>query len=139
MLKRAMLVVTVLIIVGAGALVAYKALALPNRVIVRNSSGRTLDSVHLTLRSTDGIQTQERDIPSLEPDREVVVRHGMNDSSLDVVFRRSGKEYKYSEPYIDLWRGEGWVIDVQPDGTVKSGYESIMKSGVRNDTEEPTS
>ena len=34
-----------------------------------------------------------------------------------------GQEYEHVEDYIDLWTGEGWVFDIQPDGTVASGYD----------------
>jgi len=61
-------------------------------------------------------------VSRLEPDDDVVIRHGINDFGVDLVFRMSEKEYQHSEPYVDLWKGEGWVIDVQPDGSAKSGY-----------------
>jgi len=128
--KRVTLVAGVLIVVAVLALVADKTIVRPNRLIVRNSSGKALDDVHLNIRSKNGHQAIQRDVLSLEPGCNVVVRHGMNDSSLDMVFSKSGKEYKHSEPYIDLWTGEGWVIEVQPDGTVTSGYESVRKVAV---------
>ena len=27
------------------------------------------------------------------------------------------------ENYIDLWRGEGWLFDIQPDGSIKAGHD----------------
>lgn len=131
MKRRFLMVAAALIVAAALALVAYTQVAQPNRFIIRNSTGASLDGVHLTIRSKDDGQTVKRDVPSLEPGHEVVVRHGMKDLSIEMRFGRSGKEYEHSEPYVDLWGGEGWVVDVQSDGTVKSGYESVMQSSVR--------
>ena len=126
-MKRVLPIVIALVVLIGFGLVAHVLTARPNRTIVRNSSGATLDDVHLTIRSLDGARTIEKHVRSLGPSRAITVRHGMNDSSIDLVFGKGGKEHTSSVPYVDLWRGESWILDVQPDGTVRSGYESTMQ------------
>jgi hypothetical protein len=50
-------------------------------------------------------------------------KHGLNDSRAHLTFQVKGSQHSFDAHFIDLWRGEGWVFEIQPDGTVKQGYE----------------
>jgi len=131
-LSAAAVVVAAALLFGVNLLVCR-----PNRLVIRNSSGARIDGIHVSISPKDGNSAIERDVSRLEPDNDVVIRHGLNDFSVDLVFSMSEKEYQHSEPYVDLWSGEGWVIDVQHDGSVKSSHTNSPRNAGRNASAAP--
>ncbi len=99
----------------------------PNRVTVRNLSGRTVANVTLELRSLDGDWKLTRHESSLPPGRSLRLRHSQNDTRGWLRFRIDDAEREHEETYIDLWTGEGWLLDIQPDGAVESGYDHRLR------------
>jgi hypothetical protein len=95
-----------------------------NRALIRNSSGVQVRDVVLVLREYDGEWSLQRRAATLNPGESITIRHGKNDLKAHLQYVIRGREHEHTEKYIDLWTGEGWVFDIQPDGTVVSGYDS---------------
>jgi hypothetical protein len=93
-----------------------------NRLIVRNAAGVELKSVQVDLRLSGG-NTLGRTLASLPPGQSLVINHEANDSTVTLRFALRESPRTHVTPYIDLWRGEGWVLEIQPDGAVKEGYD----------------
>ena len=55
----------------------------------------------------------------------MVLRHDLNDFSVKLTYSLGGASQEHVEDYVDLWTGQGWLIDVQPGGKIQSGYESV--------------
>lgn len=126
-MKRASFIVIAVAVLGGLGLGGYGLLLRTmNKTIIVNQSGTSLDDVHLILRSANGNKTVVHHVPPLEAGQSVVVRHRMNDSSVELNFSLKGKTFQHKEPYVDLWTGEGWILQVEAEGTVTSGYESVM-------------
>jgi len=90
-------------------------------VEVRNSSGVLVKNLALELHHGDWRLRKE--VAALQSGESVRVRHSQNDTAGHLSFEMGGKQFKHSEPIIDLWTGEGLRLDIQPDGTVKSESE----------------
>jgi hypothetical protein len=96
----------------------------PNKTILVNASGAEVTDVCLSVWSVSGSKVLSKEAEVLDEGDSIVLRHSLNDSKVTVSFRLAGKEYKYDEPYVDLWTGEAWVLTVMPDGSVQSGYST---------------
>jgi len=107
--------------------VVVHSLIYPNRVLIRNSSGARVQDVKLVLRAKDGDWTMSRRMSNLSPGETVAFRHGEHDTSAALEFRIGDRTYEYEEGYIDLWTGEGWVFDIQSDGTVRGSYDHQLR------------
>ena len=95
-----------------------------NRAIVRNDCSNDLQDVELVLRNyTDATEFAHKQIARLRPGESARLRHGRTDFSADLRFKLADRAYSYTQPYIDLWMGEGWIFAVQPDGRVLTGYD----------------
>jgi hypothetical protein len=94
-----------------------------NRAVVLNSTGSEVTDVDLLLSEFGGKATVSKKAASLASGKRLAVRHGMNDLRVVLRFTTGGTPHEHTEEYVDLWTGQGWVLDIQPDGTVKSGYE----------------
>jgi hypothetical protein len=123
MKSRAFLWALALTVLGGGVVTLGMRLGHPNRLMIRNSSGASVVNVRLVLSRTNGDVYFIREIPLLEPGELISYRHGLNDSSAEIRFDIAGSSHSYREKVIDLWTGEGWVFDVQPDGHVRSWYD----------------
>jgi hypothetical protein len=95
----------------------------PNRVIVRNSTGKGMTEILLDLRRYKGDASVSERASSLPPGESLVVEHPMLDLSVQLSYRIGDTPYEHSEAYVDLWAGEGWLLDVQADGTVVSKHD----------------
>lgn len=110
------------LLAGAGILAAGGRLRDPNRLVVRNASGRPLARVELCFGPARGESTLRR-LETLGPGECLVLRHGINDLGASLRFDWDGSPRGVEADYIDLWTGEGWVFEVQADGSVKQGYD----------------
>jgi hypothetical protein len=126
-MKKVSVVVVAVVLVAVALTVFW--LAFPNRTIVRNSSGENIASVRLVVQEHGGTKPFSRSMKSLDPEESMVLRHNLNDSKVKLTFFLDGKSQQYVEDHVDLWRGEGWLIDVQPAGKIESNYDydSIWK------------
>jgi hypothetical protein len=107
--------------------VSYMHLRWPNRAnraIVRNDCSNELQDVELVLRDYPrGTEFARKQIARLRGGESAVLRHGRTDLSADLRFTLAGRDYSYTQSYIDLWMGEGWIFAVQSDGRVLTGYD----------------
>lgn len=95
-----------------------------NRVIVRNSSGSEVRNIELTVRKHEGHGVETRKVVRLGPGESLTVRHGFLDFGVEMQFAMGGLVRKHAESYVDLWHGEGWVVEIRENGVVASGYET---------------
>jgi hypothetical protein len=95
-----------------------------NRVTVRNSTAEVMTEIQLDLHKhgAGGASVSKR-VPSLSPGESLVVEHPMLDLSVQLSYRIGDTPYEHSEAYVDLWAGEGWLLDVRADGTVQSKHD----------------
>lgn len=93
------------------------------RTELRNLSGQTITNVVLELRDFDGDWSVTKRKTSLKPGASLRVRHSHTDTKAEVTFAIAGRAFRHKEEYIDLWTGEGWRFDIQPDGKVVAGYD----------------
>ena len=124
MSRKLLLTVAVMLAVVLGSGMCLRVLLWPNRAVVRNGSGRELRGIRLLLRDLDGRIFLDKVVPRLGPGEAVMFRHDRNDSRAELRFTLTGEERRHEEPYtIDLWRGEGWALEVKPDGSVRGYYD----------------
>ncbi len=121
-----------LIFLAVGALLVAVVLSLfwfrgsgPNRTIVRNSTGTTIYAVQLDVHEHRGTKSFSCNAESLATGDSMVLRHDLNDSTVKLIYTLDGASREHVEDYVDLWTGEGWLIDVQPSGKIQSGHESV--------------
>ncbi|MBL9170848.1 MAG: hypothetical protein JNN07_24160 [Verrucomicrobiales bacterium] len=97
----------------------------PDHTEVRNQSGQTVTDVVLQLRDHNSNSSWgvTRRAATLEPGESLRVRHSHNDSTAVVEFGLGGRRFRHDNGYVDLWAGEGYRFDIQPDGSVKAGYD----------------
>jgi hypothetical protein len=86
-------------------------LTYPNRVVIRNVGEQAVTDVRLELFDHRGRFEMVEEVRELGAGQSVSVRHGLNDSQAEIRYVRSEVEYRYRQPYIDLWRGQGGVRD----------------------------
>ena len=117
-------VVAACLLAATGAFLWMKS---PHRTILRNFSGDEITNVCLSVQNLDGTKSISRNAERIGEGESLVLRHGLNDSRVKVSFCRAGNEHTYAEDYVDLWTGEGWLLDVTPDGSIQSGYLSTRE------------
>jgi hypothetical protein len=79
--------------------------------------------VQFMLRSTAIDGKASHAVPSVRPGKSFTVNHEYNDLAVSLRFESKGLGKIYEIGYIDLWRGEGWILEIQPDLTLKEGYD----------------
>jgi hypothetical protein len=123
---RALLGVTAgITIVAAAITFLVVAIVLPNRVVIRNDSGRDLHSIRLTIRDFQGRLILGKSLLTLSPRESVAYRHSANNTlEAELQFTLAGHAYSYQDS-IDLWTGEGWMLVINSDGGVLSTYEGL--------------
>ncbi len=97
-------------------------MAFSNRFVIRNASGTILRDVHVIALCLDGRVAIDRTFENLAAGSSATIRHALNDSRLTLEFRMQEVVKHLDVHYIDLWKGEGRVLEIQPDGSVKQGY-----------------
>ncbi len=122
--RRLLLGIATVVILGAALYAIFGWRFGTQRLIVRNASGVEIADVRLDIVELDGAGARSRRAERLAPGEQVLLRHGMRDLSVDVTFVLNGAAYQVHEPYIDLWTGEGWVVEIQPDGSATTGYQT---------------
>jgi len=119
---RWLAVVLLLVLVAVGSLFVFR--RVNERTEIRNSSGQTITNVVLELCDIQTAWSVTKSVRALGPGESVRVYHTHRDTKAVVTFALAGRKLRHDEAYIDLWTGEGWRFDIQPDGTVASGYDS---------------
>ena len=51
------------------------------------------------------------------------VRHRFHHPRGALAFTLRGSKRETKRFSLDLWTGEGWIFEIQPDGSVKEGYD----------------
>ena len=121
-MRSAVMVAVVVVLLAAAAVFLFRAHA-PNRTIVHNASGTALENIRIEVEARDGSRQLVEKTDRLEDGDSFVLHHDMNDSRVTLTCSFGATHLEYTENYVDLWTGEGWVLEVRPDGTVQSGYE----------------
>src|SRR4029453_16517487 len=93
-----------------------------NRIVIRNYSGVEVRNIRVVL-AYPGSEPFARSLASLRSGQAHVIHHHFNDSRASLEFEWGTQSKSLEVPYIDLWTGEGWVFEIQPDGSVKQGYD----------------
>lgn len=93
----------------------------PPGVVVRNSTPHRLAIVEAVLEYPGGGTTTER-FGDLGPGEERAFSPAANDFRVRLLFVLGGREYVHHDT-VDLWRGETYLFDIQPNGSVVTGYE----------------
>jgi hypothetical protein len=117
---RSLCVLTLLVVLAA--LWGVVSSRFSNYTDIRNVCGKTVTDVVLQLQDHQTEWTVSKRVARLEPGESLRVYHSHNDTRAIVEFAIAGRRFRHQERYIDLWTGEGWCFDIQPDGTVSSGY-----------------
>jgi hypothetical protein len=113
----------VVIVVVAAAVYFLKDLLFgrPTQVVVRNNSSKTLSLVELVMRHPGGAVTTER-FGDVAPDEEHIVYPLGPDFTARLTFIMADGEH-VCEKGVDLWRGETFVFEIEPDAAVRAGHD----------------
>jgi hypothetical protein len=120
---KKVIIVTSSILVAVVAFLCVYELYFANRLVVRNSSGVDVKDVTLSVQDLDGKWHASKSATLLKPGASLVIRHSKNDTRAELAYTINGTSRVYKQNYIDLWTGEEWLFDIQPDGSVQSGYD----------------
>jgi len=113
------------------ALVAYKMLPFvffalaKTQIVIRNGTDTTLADVEIVLDDSNGKGTTTRIIEQLKPGEERALRAG-TDTSVRISFVLAGTRHVHKES-VDLFRGETYAFEIQPDGSVSSGHVTRIR------------
>jgi len=95
-----------------------------NHVRIANESGARVGDVRLLVRSTsDHAVVVDESMMELAAGTSATFEHRANDSEVRLSFVLGGAARTFEVPYVDLWTGQGWLLTIQPDGTVHSEYD----------------
>ena len=121
-MKRPLIVVVLAALVIGACLCVYW-FGLTNRTSVRNSAGGDIRNVELVLEEHNGKRRTSRTVALLKQGESFTVRHSIRDLTVRLMFLMDGQSHTHIDGYVDLWTGEGWILDIQPSGDVRSGYD----------------
>lgn len=122
-LTRCRVAAAIILIIAAACGAAAWWMRFSNRLLLRNASGAALGEIHVVARHLDGRVAIDRTVASLAAGSSATIRHALNDSRVTLEFQMLGAVRHLDLGYIDLWKGEGWVIEIQADGSVQQGYD----------------
>lgn len=101
-------------------------IAKPNHVVVWNRSGHELHEMTLTVTPAGGQASTRWTLESLSDGGRLAARHGANDFAVDLTCVCDGVPLAFTKTYVDLWRGETWLLIVRAAGVVESEYASSL-------------
>ncbi len=93
-----------------------------NKTTLRNSSGKEITSVQLTVKDLDSSKMVSQKATSIAPGQSLTLKHKFLESEIELSFTIDGQTIKHSEGFVDLWWGETWLINILPDGSIKSNH-----------------
>lgn len=120
-MKKVIIVTSSIVVIAVAVLCVYE-LYLVNRLIVRNSSGVDVKDVTLSVEDLGGKWHASKSATLLKPGASLIIRHSKNDTTAKLAYTINGTSRVYEQKYIDLWTGEGWLFDIQPDGSIRGTY-----------------
>ena len=100
-----------------------KLLLYSNKIILKNSSNDKIFDIRLNLQSLNGKWSENLSIDVLDHGDKFVFRHNQNDLRVKFNYVIKDKIY-FEEKYIDLWSGEGYMFEIQTDGSIISGHST---------------
>lgn len=124
-MKKLVFLIAGAFLVGSALFLFLFRVSATNRTIVRNSTGTRINAVQLDVQDYSGTKTFSCNVESLASGDSMVLRHDLSDFSVKMTYSLGGSSKEHVEDYVDLWTGQGWLIDVQPGGNIQSGYESL--------------
>jgi hypothetical protein len=120
MLAVAAVVVLALVVVAYIMFpVVFFALA-KTQIVIRNGTDTTLADVEIVLDDINSKSSTTRILGQLAPGEKRAIRVG-TDTFVRISFVLDGTKHVHKE-YVDLWVGETYAFEIQPDGSVSSGY-----------------
>ena|GEM_PF-6822694 len=99
--------------------VVFFALA-KTQIVIRNGTDTMLADVKIVLYDAGSKSSTTKILEQLKPGEERAIRVG-TDTSVSISFVLDGTNHGHKE-YVDLWTGETYAFEIQPDGSVRSGY-----------------
>ena len=96
-------------------------------MILKNSTNDQIIDIRVNLHSVDKEWEKVIRNERLKPEDIIVIRHNQNDLSVNIQYVIEGEEKYFEEKYIDYWKGERWLLDIQNDGNIKSGYQQNIQ------------
>ncbi len=91
-------------------------------VVLRNKTPHKLTLVQAALTYEGGGITIERS-GDLEPNQEYAFGPSALAFSVRLTFMMAGREQFHSVPQVELWKGDTYVLEIQPDGSVVPIHE----------------
>ena len=98
----------------------------PNSTVVENKSTSPITDVTLKLTDLDGQWSSTRKIARLDPGQTLMLHHDRNDTAVELAYTLEGKNTVYRDPYVDLWSGDRWILRIDANGSVRSGYATQL-------------
>ena len=99
--------------------VVFFALA-KTQIVIRNGTDTMLADVKIVLYDAGSKSSTTKILEQLKPGEERAIRVG-TDTSVSISFVLDDTKHGHKE-YVDLWTGETYAFEIQPDGSVRSGY-----------------
>jgi hypothetical protein len=97
---------------------------LTERTRIHNLSGQPITDVVLELHGAyQDTWTLTKKTPALRSGNRLTLHHSQRDSKAILQFTLGQRSIRFEEPYTDLWTGEGWCLDILPDGQVTGHYD----------------
>jgi hypothetical protein len=123
MSRKVFLPTAVLMALAVIAVIFLPRFLWPNCATIRNASGQEVRDIRLVLHDLRGNAALTKEVTQLGPGESALLRHNRNDLRAEMQFVLAGDERRFEVSYIDLWRGEGYVFEILPDGSVRTGYD----------------
>jgi len=119
--RLVLLAVLVLLLAGAGYLAAVRHFFGRTQIVVRNRTAKTLSGVEVRLDYCDAGSRTER-WEEFSPGEQRTIRPQRFDLRVRLDFVLAARRHVHEEG-VDLWSGETYAFEIQPDGSVRSGYD----------------
>jgi hypothetical protein len=96
------------------------------RLIVRNSSGRHITTLEVTVVQLGGPWPSQPDdyLRDLAPGESLVLRHRFEDGWYRLKFQSGDRKIEHQSNFASVGTGNGWVVEIRPDGKLDGGHES---------------
>ena len=93
-----------------------------NGLEVTNSSEFEVQDVSVTITALEGDWKLTEKVDVLAPGKSVRFPHNQNDTKAVVVYTIDGTSYTHTDAYVDLWKGQTWLVSILGVGESKSSW-----------------
>ena len=70
---------------------------------------------------TEGPELDKK-VEVLAPGESIVICHDQSDSKVIIEYAFAGTPFKHIDGYVDLWKGQTWLVTIQGDGEPDSTW-----------------